>query len=369
MITDFPKFLFDKPEVYPCPERDTNDLHALFLKSIPYRKKETRVFGYFGLPKGDGMFPSVLLLHGGGGTAFPQWVKLWNAHGYAALALDLEGHIPIKETAPALAELSSHDYSGPDRQGEFADVDKPVSEQWMYHAMAAGIVGISFLRNQPLVDATRIGMHGISWGGIVTTNLLCIEERIAFALPTYGCGFLNWGNTYFSAVYSNEKVDRFWNYSDGLKNCNTPTFWLNGGRDFHFPPNATSASCAAVNGSSMLIIPDLSHGYDGAAWEVNELFAFADSICGYAPPFPSFSFPFDSTVLLPDGIGIANAEQWITENGIRYPEPQRTCETVWKNIPIEIDRLKTVSIPAGALSFVNITDTKGRRVSSPLFQK
>ena len=36
------------------------------------------------------------LVHGGGGTAFADWVKLWNSRGYAAIAMDNCGSIPSR---------------------------------------------------------------------------------------------------------------------------------------------------------------------------------------------------------------------------------------------------------------------------------
>ena len=36
-------------------------------------------------------FRAVVLVHGGGGTAFSEWVKLWAKRGYAAIAMDLAG--------------------------------------------------------------------------------------------------------------------------------------------------------------------------------------------------------------------------------------------------------------------------------------
>jgi len=41
--------------------------------------------------------PAVVLVHGGGGTAFADWVKMWTACGYAAIAVDLEGQIPTRD--------------------------------------------------------------------------------------------------------------------------------------------------------------------------------------------------------------------------------------------------------------------------------
>ena len=67
-----------------------------------YQGKPMRVFPYYGVPsvndgteRGDKKLPAMVLIHGGGGTAFDRWVKLWNSRGFAAIAMDLCGCVPV----------------------------------------------------------------------------------------------------------------------------------------------------------------------------------------------------------------------------------------------------------------------------------
>ena len=75
-------------------------VHGIFYDGIPYRGKPTKVFAYYGLPSNELVSeeqtseaprkcPGVVLIHGGGGTAFAEWVRLWNRRGYAAIAMDV----------------------------------------------------------------------------------------------------------------------------------------------------------------------------------------------------------------------------------------------------------------------------------------
>ena len=68
---------------------------ALFFDGLPWKGKPTRVFAYYGIPsnEGGGKVPAIVLVHGGGGTAFARWVKLWNDRGYAAIAMDTCGAV------------------------------------------------------------------------------------------------------------------------------------------------------------------------------------------------------------------------------------------------------------------------------------
>src|SRR5262249_50677231 len=92
------------------------------------QRKSTRVFAYFAKPaKGTGPFPTVLLVHGGGGKAFPKWAEHWAGRGYCALAMDLSGHGPDGKLPDG----------GPDQSDEvkFRDFTAAtVRDMWTYHA-------------------------------------------------------------------------------------------------------------------------------------------------------------------------------------------------------------------------------------------
>src|SRR5262245_50331237 len=64
----------------------------VYYPGEPLAGKPTRVFAYYGRPAGDGPFPAVVLVHGGGGKAFRLWAEHWAKRGYCALAMDLAGH-------------------------------------------------------------------------------------------------------------------------------------------------------------------------------------------------------------------------------------------------------------------------------------
>ena len=46
-------------------------IRAIFYDALPYERKPTRVFAWIGLPaKREGKVPGIVLVHGGGGTAY-----------------------------------------------------------------------------------------------------------------------------------------------------------------------------------------------------------------------------------------------------------------------------------------------------------
>src|SRR5689334_20562503 len=62
----------------------TGRAREVYSPGEPFQGKPTRVFGYYAKPDGDGPFPAVVLVHGGGGKAFPKWAEHWAARGYCA---------------------------------------------------------------------------------------------------------------------------------------------------------------------------------------------------------------------------------------------------------------------------------------------
>ena len=88
------KRLFARPRVYAARRETAPGVRALFYESEPRGGRPTRVFAWYGVPPRarGARLPAMLLVHGGGGTAFADWVRIWNARGYAALAMDTCQH-------------------------------------------------------------------------------------------------------------------------------------------------------------------------------------------------------------------------------------------------------------------------------------
>ena len=53
-------------------------IKSVFMAGPEYQGKETRVFAWYGVPENrasDEKLPGIVLVHGGLGTAFAEWVK------------------------------------------------------------------------------------------------------------------------------------------------------------------------------------------------------------------------------------------------------------------------------------------------------
>lgn len=308
-------------------------IRPVFFDALDWQGKPTKVFAWIGLPEGASPaqpVPGIVLIHGGGGTAFKEWVQKWNAQGFAAISIAVEGQVEHKDpTSRQEDQWQRHEHGGPARQGIYGDSAAPLREQWMYHAVADTILANSLLRSLPEVDANKVGIMGISWGGVITSTVIGIDPRFAFAIPTYGCGGLDMApNQYGRALGDNELYKNVWDPNLRLTNARMPILWFSWPEDDHFPMDCLEASRAKSPGISIAaIVPKMGHGH-GSAWVRQEPYAFAKSILKDGKPWCSThtttlnentltsifdtTQPLDyATLVSTTGIGDTAKRQWI----------------------------------------------------------
>ncbi len=281
--------LSSTPKVYPAPsdpfEKFSGDaIRPLMYDGVPYEGKPTRVFAWVGLPAGasaSSKVPGMVLVHGGGGTAFRTWVKLWNDRGYAAIAMDTCGHLPLPLDTDA-KPWPSHEWSGPAGWGDFGNLDKAVTDQWTYHAVASVILGHSLLRSMEEVDDSRIGLTGISWGGYLTNIVAGVDNRFRFAAPVYGCGFLgesNWRSTF--RVMGEEKARKWltlWDPAQFLCFTKMPVLFCNGTNDTHYLTPAWHRTTQLPRGEVYMSYKVRMPHAHAPAGDPPEITVFADSL-------------------------------------------------------------------------------------------
>lgn len=269
--------------------RPDGTVRAIFYDALPWQGKPTRVFAWIGLPpKTKGKVPGIVLVHGGGGTAFKEWVQKWNAEGFAAISIAVEGQTDVDEKKEAKGRpvWARHPFSGPVRDGTFADTKLPLKEQWMYHALADTMLANSLLRSLPEVDAAKIGVMGISWGGVITSTVIGLDERFAFGIPTYGCGHLfdaenHWGR----ALHDNEGYQQVWDGMNYAGRAKMPVLWLSWPQDAHFPLGCQAEHYRKAPGPRMVsLITKMGHSHP-AGWNPPDSYAFAQSIVDTGKPW------------------------------------------------------------------------------------
>jgi dienelactone hydrolase len=287
------------PTLEQAQEAKVDDVQSFYVEGLPCKGKATRFYAYIGLPKDvPGKVPAVVLVHGGGGTAYAGWVKYWNAKGYAAIAMDNEGQVPFDDSktmvvAPNSPRPKSHWQTidslhlawagGPQRTGTFQDFDLPTEDQWMYHAVASTIRSVSLLASRPEVDANRIGIVGISWGSVICSVVGALDSRLAFVVPQYIGGHLDLGNVWYETLQKNP-VSKRWDPANFYPNPQNKAqwLWINGINDKYGLPTMTTRSWRETGPSSwMTFLPTQGHGHlwtETGRNAVSEIYAFADSV-------------------------------------------------------------------------------------------
>jgi len=246
---------------------ETSPVRSLLYAGEPFEGHATRVFAYYATPAsiggGDagqasatatkGPWPGVVLVHGGGGTAFAEWVTLWAKRGYAAIAMDLAGSRPDPAGTKKNAVVRMPDGGpGQEHKDKFDTIATPeTSDDWPYHAVANVIRAHSLLRSFPDVDPSRTAITGISWGGYTTCLVASLDNRFRAAVPVYGCGHLRDNSCWlgdFERIGSEQAARWTERYDPGayLSACRVPIFFVNGTNDFAYPLDSHMKSHADV---------------------------------------------------------------------------------------------------------------------------
>lgn len=264
-------------------------LRAIYYDSVPWEGRPTKVFAWLGLPeKAAGPVPGIVLVHGGGGTAYRDWVREWNARGFAAISIAVEGQTDGKIPDPGEenGHWQRHGAGGPRRDGIYGDSDRPLGDQWMYHATAATVLARSLLGSLPGVAPDKIGLMGVSWGGVISATVAGLDPRFAFVIPVYGCGSLaEGGGRYEQALAGNGLYRTAWDPFLHLDRAAMPMLWMSWPEDQHFSLVSLVKSSRRAAGPQMLsFVPAMGHGH-GPARKRADSHAFAESVVRTGRPW------------------------------------------------------------------------------------
>jgi dienelactone hydrolase len=262
-------------------------LRRLFYINEPVNGNPTRVFAYYAQPAAaKGKIPGIVLVHGGGGRAFPDWATMWAKRGYAALAMDLNGCGPDGTRLPD---------GGPSMGGAMLIPAQPIplNDAWSYHAVAAVIRGVSLLCSLPQVNPSLVSVHGVSWGGYVTCIVAGLDARVRAAVPVYGCGFLREDSAWSQNLAGLPPAWRAtWlaNFDPlvYLPQAQMPMLFVTGANDPYYPLGSLQRSSQLVQKHQLSIINGLAHGHP-SAWARPEPGVFIDEHSKKTIPLPTLN--------------------------------------------------------------------------------
>lgn len=352
-------------------------IQAIYYRS-DYNGQESYAFAYLGIPAGAGensKLPAVLLVHGGGGTAYWQWVNEWVSRGYVALAMDLEGHVPLKsgtsDNMPADLYTAS-EYTAPHNQN-YGDADKPIAETWMYYAVSTAIRGNSLLHSLPYVNKNKIGVCGVSWGGVITSIISGYDDRFAFSVPIYcSLNLAESGGGNLTGYYKNHAAARVWDDDEGLARVNTPLFLLAMDNDPNAYVDSLSTTVQDLKNAQIALVRNWAHSHSHA-FARPEPYAFADSIVkGGAGLIKITGEPRGEngsvTFTVPKGVQVKSAWIAVTSSTLnRIPSFEHFRLTPQSNSVSYSVTEEMRSAAGGEITwaYIWIEDSAGRVVSTP----
>ncbi|MBE6549807.1 MAG: hypothetical protein E7670_05205 [Ruminococcaceae bacterium] len=298
----------------------------------------TRVFAYLGIPDGataQNKAKGMVCTHGGGGQAYAQYCLEAVRHGYAAIAFDTEGCY-AESGIKALSTLK--DTLGHKGKDKFTTAKSALTEQWIYYVISDCAFMNTVLRSLDNVDETKVGITGISWGGMSVTTASCYDSRFAFCIPVYLSYFTSsqtntgkFGDSTYNPGFD-EFAAELWHNAQALEGSRVPTLIINSQKDTFADISSTMMTYNTLKKNNshayMLIKPDLVHGQAQGASPA-EIYRFADWVCsGYANEKSFYTFDKEIThslgksyevkVAVPSNITDVTATLYYTTEALSY---------------------------------------------------
>ena len=176
-----------------------------------FKGKPARMAAIYGFPEGaKDALPAVMHIHGGGQRASLSEVKFLVSRGYAALSVNWggsgDGKPPFNNVEGAQpgdpntdwgavdpSQLNAQAYNTvlPGPKQSYEDREHPKNNNW-YLLTVGCRRGLTFLEQQPEVDAQRLGVHGYSMGGNLTMYVAGADDRVKVAVPGVGGAGWRW---------------------------------------------------------------------------------------------------------------------------------------------------------------------------------
>ncbi len=190
--SDDPLAGYDRPQIKNVNIKAADGKTTLFGKLIlpanfdPRYKYPVIVYLYNG--------PGVQLIH----NSFPEsgglWYEYMAQHGYVVFTMDGRG-----------SSNRGQDFE----QATFRKLgDVEMEDQ---------LKGVEYLKSLPFVDAKRMGVHGWSYGGFMTTSLM-LKHPGVFACAVAGGPVMDW--KMYEVMYTERYMDRPQENPDGYENAN-----------------------------------------------------------------------------------------------------------------------------------------------------
>ena len=273
-------------------EEDGVVLRVLRYRIGVFKGQKAMMAGVYGYPKGAKHLPGLVQLHGGGQYADYRAVLSNAKRGYATISVSWAGRIaaPGYGVNPDVVKLFWENktddpnyklitdwgaldaYHAPSRNPgnhfpsvypadwRLDPVDSPRNSPWFLCTLGARRA-LTFLEQQPEVDADRLGVYGHSMGGKLTVMTAGSDDRVKAAAPSCG-GISDRDNKI--ALYEETIGDDVF-----LKRISCPIIFLSPANDFHGRIDDLQTAVKEIKSSEWRVTCAAHHNHqDTADYEV-----------------------------------------------------------------------------------------------------
>lgn len=289
-----------------------------------FKGEKAMMAAVYGYPKGGTNLPGLVQIHGGGQYAHANAVRANAKRGYATISIAWAGRIsaPDYQVGPDEVKLFwdnvTNDpnyklttdwgpidayhapcrYPGnnftlnPPSEHSIDPVPSPRNSAWFPCTMAARRA-LTFLEQQPEIDADRLGVYGHSMGGKLTVLTAGSDDRVKAAAPSCG-GISNRQND--GPGFEGTLADDAY-----LKRITCPIMFLSPANDFHGRINDLQTAVDEVRTDGWRVTCAAHHNHqDTAEYEVATLLWMDQNLKG------TFSMPQtpETRLALATGSGI-----------------------------------------------------------------
>lgn len=242
------------------------DVIQVKFNSIDRGDGPIRIHGFVAIPMGHplGTLPAVVYGHGAGDKASEDV-----AQNLAAML----SAVTISFSGPGQG-LST---GAPSTARNWLNTIPDIRHSWLYQYAYSAMRAVTYLATRPEVDPQRIGMTGISAGGLMTWIANGVDDRLAAAYPIMATG--DWprslqAGSWFLAFPLGEAglapdsppALAFEQYLDPIHYADrqhAPVMLINGAQDEFFPITTTRSTYEAVRAPEkrLEVMYDWDHGY------------------------------------------------------------------------------------------------------------
>lgn len=367
--------IWDTREIYKVPSYQTvstDSAIGIIYQGLNYKGKPKNIYAFYASPgtlsgnrAADKHLPAVVLVHGGGGTAFKNWAIMWAKKGYAAIAMDLRGNdFNKKHLAGGFDEPASGT--------PYFTITPNLNEQWMYQAIGDVILAHNLVRSFNEVDSNRTALTGISWGGIISCALAGIDARYKAVVPVYGCGYLFYNTAMRADLSKLGAADsatwvKQYDPSQYLGKAKVPMLFVNGTNDSHFYLDSYAKTYTAVKDRKLSVKIGLKHNHS-YGWGNKEIFAFIDSYLNHGQTLPALSAPQVGKDKITARF---KAVVPVDKAYLNYTTDTQALlkDKKWQRIELKTENNKITlpCLPAGTeLWYLSLTDRKGMEISGDI---